>query len=59
MCDHTLSRGRKNFWSYCLQAFSTEKISKYHVKNCYKAICKQKMKMPKKSEYVKFEYLKR
>ena len=32
MYDHTLHRGRKHFWRYCLQAFSTEELLKRHIK---------------------------
>ena len=33
---HTLNRGRKHFCRYCLQAFSTEEILKYHIKDCFR-----------------------
>ena len=29
--DHTLDCGKKHFCCYCLQAFSTEEISKRHI----------------------------
>ena len=55
MYDHTLRRGRKHFWCYCLQAFSTEGILKSHIKDCFKINGKQRSIMPKKGEYVKFK----
>ena len=33
--DHALHRGRKHFCRYCLQVFSTEEISKCHIKGCF------------------------
>ena len=39
--DHTLHCGRKHLCHYCLQAFSTEKILKCHVKDCFKINSKQ------------------
>ena len=50
MYDHTLLCGRKHFCRYCLQAFSTEKILKYHIKDCFKINGNQRIKMSKKSE---------
>ena len=50
MCDHTLHRERKDFCRYCLQAFSTEEISKCHVKDCFKINGKQRIKRPKQGE---------
>ena len=50
MYDHTLLCGRKHFCRYCLQAFSTEKILKHHIKDCFKINGKQRIKMSKKSE---------
>ena len=52
---HTLHRGRKHFCRFCLQAFSTEEILKRHIKDFFKIIGKQRIKFPKKGEYVKFE----
>ena len=57
--DHTLHRGRKHFYLYCLQAFSTEEILKRHIKDCFKINGKQRSIMPKKGEYVRFKYYKR
>ena len=55
MYDHTLHRGGKHFCRYCLQAFSTEEILKRHIKDCFKIDGKQRIIMPRKSEYVKFK----
>ena len=43
--DHTLHRGKKCY-RYWLQAFSTEKILKCHVKGCFKINGKLMIKMP-------------
>ena len=51
MYDHTLHRERKHFCQYCLQTFSTEEISKRHIKVCYKINAKQRIIMPQKGEY--------
>ena len=59
MYDHTLHRGRKHFCYYCLQAFSTKKILKRHIKACFKINGKQRIKMAKKGEYVRFEIFER
>ena len=56
MYDHTIHRGRKRFCCYCLQAFSTEELSKRHIKYCFKINGKQRIKMPKKGEYVKCRF---
>ena len=56
MGDHTLHPGRKFFWC---QAFSSEEILKWHIKDCFKISCKQKIKMHKKGEYVRFKNVKR
>ena len=53
MYDHTLHRQKKIFC--CLQACSTEAISKRHIKDCFKINDKQRIAMPKKGEYVKFK----
>ena len=45
MCHHSLHRGKKHFCSYCLQAFSTEKILKSHIKDCFKINVKQTITM--------------
>ena len=50
MYDHTLHRGRKHFCPYCLQAFSTEEISKRHIKDYFKnnrkeLLCLKKVNM--------------
>ena len=41
------------FCSYCLHAFSTGKILKHHIKDCFKINGKQRIILPKKGEYVK------
>ena len=53
MYDHTFHCRRKYFCRYCFQAFSTEEISKSHIKDCFTINGKQKIIMPKKSKYVK------
>ena len=55
MYDHTLDHGKKHFCIYCLQAFSTEEILKRHIKDCYKISGKQRIIMPKKSEFVQYK----
>ena len=55
MYDHSLHHGRKLFCHYYLQAFSTEKILKSHIKDCFKINGKQRIKMHKKGEYIKFK----
>ena len=46
MYDHTQYHGREYFCCYSLQAFSTVKILKYLVKDCFKINGKQIIKMP-------------
>ena len=53
--DHTLHRGKKTFLPLLFRAFSTEKISKSHIKDYLKINSKQRIVMPKKDEYVKFK----
>ena len=55
MCNHKLSRGRNYLCLYCLQAFSTEEILKGHIKDCFNINGKQRIEMPKISEYVTFK----
>ena len=50
-----LSRGRKHFWCYFLQSFSTEKILKLHIKDFLEINSKQRIIMLKKSKYIKFK----
>ena len=52
MYDNILHCGRKKFYFYCLQAFSTGEIFKSHVVDCFKINGKQSIKMHKKGEYV-------
>ena len=47
MHDHTLHSGRNHFCCYCSQAFSTEKILKCHVKDCYKTMLNKRLRCPK------------
>ena len=55
MYNHSLHRGRKHFYRYCLHAFITEEILKCHFKDCFKINGKHRVIMPKKGEYVKFK----
>ena len=59
MYVHPLHRRRKNFCHYCLHAFITKEILKRHIKDCFKINGKQTIKIPKKSEYVKFKNFER
>ena len=52
--DHTLLPGRKHFYCYFLQAFSTTEIFKNHV-NCFEMNAKQMIKILKKGEFVRFK----
>ena len=40
---------------YCLQTFSIEEILKNHIKDCFKINGKQRIIMPKKSDFIKFK----
>ena len=55
MYDHTLLRGRKHFWRYCLQAFRPAGKLKCHIKDCFKSNGQQTIEMSKKGEYIKFK----
>ena len=57
MQDHTLHLWKYNFYCYSLQAFSTEEILniKCHIKDSFKINGKERIKMPKKGEYVRFK----
>ena len=55
MHDYTAHCGRKSFCCYCLQAFSAEQMLKCIINNCSKINGKQRVKMAKKWEYVKFK----
>ena len=59
MYDHTLHRGKKHFCRYCLQALSTEKILKFYIKDYFKINGKERVKMPKKDEYIRFRNFER
>ena len=52
---HALHRRKKHLYRYCLQAFLTEEILKFHIKDCFKINGKQRIIMSKKGEYVKFK----
>ena len=54
MYNHALLHRKKQFYRYCLQAFSTEEILKHHFKVYFKINGKQKIITPIKSEYIKF-----
>ena len=56
--DHSLHQKRKHFCRYCIYGFTTEEISKDHIKDCFKVIGKQ-TKITKKSKYVNFENFRR
>ena len=43
---------------FCWHAFSTEKILKLHIKDCFKINGKQRIIMSEKYEYVKFKNMK-
>ena len=53
MYNHTLHPTKKHFCPYCLQAFSTEKTLKRHIKDCFKINDKEKIIMPKKANMLK------
>ena len=55
MYNHTLHRRKKDYSRYILPAVSTEEILKFHIKDNFKINGKQKIMMPKKSEYVRFK----
>ena len=55
MYDYTLHGGRKHFYRYCLQAFSTEEILKHHINDCFKINGKQMIQMSQEDSNVKFK----
>ena len=57
--DLTLHHGRKHFCRYCLEAFRKAEKLNCHMKDCFKINGKQTIKMPKKSECVKFKNFER
>ena len=57
MHDHILYHG-KDFYRYCLQAFSTEEILKRHIRDCFKINGKHMMKMPIKVNMLNSKILK-
>ena len=46
--DHSLHRGRKHFYRYCLHAFITEEISKRHIKDCFEINGKKRLRCLRK-----------
>ena len=59
MYHYKLHRGRKQFCRFCLQAFSTEEMSQYHIKDCLKINEKHLIKLPTKGQYIKFKNFER
>ena len=55
MYDNTLPRWRKHFCTYCLQAFRAEEKLKYHIKDWFNIDVKQKIKIPKEDESIRFK----
>ena len=55
MYNRPLHRGRKYFFHYCLQAFSTDEILNCCSKDYFKTNDKQRIIMPKKGNYRKFK----
>ena len=53
MYNYFLLHGRKHFYRYCLQAFSTKKIWKCNLKDCFKINIKSRIIIPKKGKNVK------
>ena len=51
MYEHTLHCERKHFFRYCFQAFSTERRSKRHFKDCLEITGKQRIIMPTTKPY--------
>ena len=59
MYDHASHHGRKHFCRYCLQTFSTKETLKRHKKDCLEINGKQKIRIPKIGEYVRFKNFQR
>ena len=55
MYDQKTYRGRNHFCSYYLKGFSTEKVLKRHVKDCFKINVNPIIVMSKKGENFKFK----
>ena len=55
MYDHILHCRRKHFCRYCLQTFGKDKKLKIHIKDRFRITGKQRIRMPKKGEFVKFK----
>ena len=58
MYNYILHGRKKHFWRYYLQAFSTEEILRYHIKDCFKISDKQKFIMPKKMNMLNSKIMK-
>ena len=54
MYYHSLHSGRNHFYCYSLKAFSRDEVLKHYIKDCFKINGKQRIKMPKKGQYIKF-----
>ena len=59
MYDHTLHHGKEHFFHYCLQAFSAEKTSKRHIKECIKINGKEMIVIPEKVNMLSFKMMKK
>ena len=57
--DYSLHCGRKYSCCFCSHAAITEEILKHRIKDCIKINGKQRIKIPKKGEYVKFKNFER
>ena len=55
MYDQKTHRGRNHFCSYYIKGFSTEKVLKRHVKDCFKINVNLIIVMSKKVENFKFK----
>ena len=55
MYYHSLHRVRKHFCRHCLHAFITKDVLKHHITYCFQINGKQKIKMPKNDQYLKFK----
>ena len=57
MFNHSLQSEIKYFCRYCLQAFSTEKISKYHIKDYFKINAKERIIIIKKTSILNSKFM--
>ena len=53
ICKKTQIKNKKHFYKYCLQCFSSERVSIEHQKTCLKINGKQNVKL--KSDSIKFK----